>query len=182
MKKLFDADREAGKFKYALIDAVDTQIDEEFFESKDEAIKEADYRWKLLTSREKKVRTIFEVMYGRVDDDNCFDFECADSIKDYLKQKLGVNTYNGDCTVFFEDAMHRIEYNADALDEYSPNPAYSAADNYESREEAEEQYRRYITAEIENEFPMAVNIEDIVATIMIHASATIAAMWAEEEK
>lgn len=91
---------------------------------------------------------------------------------------LDIKTYHGNCTIFGESNSLDIHYDSDTLDNYSRHPIY--AEPYADEDEAIDTYKDDIRAEIEEAFPDAENIDDILDTIMIHAGSTINAMWTEE--
>ncbi len=89
-----------------------------------------------------------------------------------MNKKLEVKTYHSNATVYGEEKFLDIRYDGDYLACYYGDP-------YNNEDEAIEEYREDIRAEIKEAFPGADddNIEDVVLRIMIHASSTISAMW-----
>lgn len=69
--------------KYAVI-VMRGDCFEDLFNSEAEALASAEYQWSRLTDREKKQLEIFSVMYGELNEEDCFDVSTADTIKDYL--------------------------------------------------------------------------------------------------
>ena len=69
--------------KYALIDCKNGDMFEDIFETEQDALKAADNQWSHLTARERKEREMFEVMYGEIDEDGCFDLNTSTTIKSY---------------------------------------------------------------------------------------------------
>ena len=88
-------------------------------------------------------------------------------------EKLTINTYDTNATIFGENVIRNIYYSGDDLQLYGD---YYVYDNVE---EALECYREDITDEIKHVFPRAGNIDEIVNTIMTYAENTINSMWEE---
>lgn len=68
--------------KYAVIDIKGDQF-EDLFDTEAEAIASAETQWDHLTENEKNHREFFAVMYGDLDEDDCFDLSTASIIKAY---------------------------------------------------------------------------------------------------
>lgn len=70
--------------KYAIIDMKKNgDCFEEIFDTRKEAVNRAKYEWSLLTPNEKKRREFFAVMFGEIDDDECFNVCTATTIKEF---------------------------------------------------------------------------------------------------
>lgn len=88
-------------------------------------------------------------------------------------EKLTVKAYNSNATVYGEERTLTISYDGDYLACYGDKDLYN--DEKEAIAEFESDTRKAIT----EAFPTADadNIEDVLLTIMIYASCTIACMW-----
>ena len=75
--------------KYAIYDSIKNGDSfEELFETKEAAIKKADYLWlRNLTERDKKRREEFVVLYGDVDEDGCFVLDTSVDVKVYKRER-----------------------------------------------------------------------------------------------
>lgn len=76
-------DEAVEKKHYAIIEHTTGDDDEEIFDGIDQAIKTADYRWRIMSPSDKKKRTFFAVFSGKLDEDGCLDWEGSKMIKCY---------------------------------------------------------------------------------------------------
>lgn len=88
------------------------------------------------------------------------------------KELIKVKTYNNNATVYSDEKFIDINYEADYLANYCGEP-------YNNEDEAIEEYRADLKAEIKEAFPNADedNIDEVVLSIMIYATDNISTMW-----
>lgn len=69
--------------KYAIIDHTNGDSFEKIFETAEQAISAADYEWRIMSDRDKRRRTCFNVSECEVDEDGCADYNTVNPIKEY---------------------------------------------------------------------------------------------------
>ena len=89
--------------------------------------------------------------------------------------KLTIKTYRSNCTIFGDEGSLDLYYDGDVLDNYLPHPTY--AEPYESKADAIEACRDDYADEIRKKFPDAVNIDEILDSVMIYAGGIIGTYW-----
>lgn len=70
--------------KYAVIDITRGDSFEEIFDTADEAVAQADYEWRIMSSRDKDRREAFYVASCEVDEDGCIDYNTVNLIQNYF--------------------------------------------------------------------------------------------------
>lgn len=68
---------------YAVIDWTNGDRYETIFDTELEALESAENQWNHLTKPEKQNREFFAIMFGDLDEDECFDINSAEIIKEY---------------------------------------------------------------------------------------------------